>query len=251
MLVIRLFSEHKTLFMDIRNQIPQNQKTPAVPSQGAFSGGDAGPEGLQQGPQRPEEKKESKGTSFFVELVKIILLAFLIIIPIRTFIFQPFFVQGNSMEPSFSDGEYLIINELGYKKTVVAAGEKEFFSVEPFKDLNRGDPVVFRYPRNPRQFFIKRIVGLPGERIVIRGGNVRIYNDEHPEGFVLEEKSYLPNHIETKGDKEFQLGENDYIVLGDNRSHSSDSRTWGALPGEFIIGKVLLRAWPVDQFEIF
>ena len=201
--------------------------------------------------QDPKNKKENRGTSFFVELVKVILLAFLIIIPIRTFVFQPFFVQGSSMEPNFHNGEYLIINELGYKKTVVAAGEKEFFSVDSFKDLNRGNPVLFRYPRNPRQFFIKRIVGLPGERVVVRGGRVRIYNDEHPEGFVLDEKVYLPNYIETKGDKEFILSGKDYVVLGDNRSHSSDSRTWGILSGDFIVGKVLLRAWPMDEFEIF
>lgn len=201
-------------------------------------------------PRRPEEKS-SKGISFFTELVKIILLAFLIIIPIRTFIFQPFFVQGSSMEPNFHDGEYLIINELGYKRTVIAAADKEFFSVEPFKDLQRGDPIVFRYPRNPSQYFIKRIIGLPGERVSIKSGKVTIYNDENQSGFTLDESDYLPSHVDTKGDKDFTLGGDEYVVLGDNRSHSSDSRTWGVLPGDFIIGKVLLRAWPVDEFEIF
>lgn len=83
-------------------------------------------------PEGPE-KNSSKGISFFTELVKIILLAFLIIVPIRTFVFQPFFVQGSSMEPNFHNGEYLIINELGYKRTVIAAADKEFFSVEPFR----------------------------------------------------------------------------------------------------------------------
>ena len=156
-------------------------------------------------PEGPE-KNSSKGISFFTELVKIILLAFLIIVPIRTFVFQPFFVQGSSMEPNFHNGEYLIINELGYKRTVIAAADKEFFSVEPFRDLQRGDPIVFRYPRNPSQYFIKRIVGLPGERVLIRSGEVKIYNDENPEGFVLDEGDYLPNHIDTKGDKEFSLG---------------------------------------------
>jgi len=200
--------------------------------------------------QEPEKKKE-KGISFFAELVKIVFLALLIIVPIRTFIFQPFFVQGASMEPSFHDGEYLIINELGYKKTVVAAGEKEFFTVEPFKDLVRGDPVVFRYPRNPRQFFIKRIVGLPGETVHVKNGKVTIINENNPRGLVLDESEYLSSHVETMGSREFSLGENEYVVLGDNRSHSSDSRTWGPLAGDLIVGKVLLRAWPVSKLEIF
>ncbi|MEA1926452.1 MAG: signal peptidase I [Patescibacteria group bacterium] len=197
------------------------------------------------------KKKGKQGVSFFVELVKTLFLAFLIIIPIRTFVFQPFFVQGSSMKPNFHDGEYLIINELGYKKTVIAAGNKEFFSIVPFKNLKRGDPVVFRYPQNPRQFFIKRIVGLSGERVDIRNGKVTICNEEHPGGFVLNENEYIPNHVKTKGNEEFELGSNEYVVLGDNRSHSSDSRTWGTLSGDFIVGKVLLRAWPISEFELF
>jgi signal peptidase I len=208
------------------------------------------------GEKREHEKEKTnkdggKGISFFAELVKIVLLALLIIVPIRTFIFQPFFVQGASMEPNFHDGEYLIINELGYKKTVVAAGDKEFFTVDRFKDLQRGDPVVFRYPRNPKQFFIKRIVGLPGETVHIKNGSVTIINDEYPEGLELNEKEYLPSHVETTGKDEFVLGDNEYVVLGDNRSHSSDSRTWGALSGELIVGKVLLRAWPFSKFSFY
>jgi len=228
--------------MDIRK--PQNQESDKIFEEH---------ENVQE-PEQPTgrtEKSSGKGISFFTELIKIILLAFLIIIPIRTFIFQPFFVQGSSMEPNFHDGEYLIINELGYKKTVIAAAEKEFFSVDQFKDFQRGDPIVFRYPRNPSQYFIKRIIGLPGERVTIKNEKVTVYNDEHPEGLVLNESEYLPNHIDTKGDKEFSLGPDEYVVLGDNRTHSSDSRTWGVLPGDFIIGKVLLRAWPLDKFTVF
>lgn len=205
----------------------------------------------QPSQQREPKKKKERGISFFAELVKIIFLALLIIVPIRTFIFQPFFVQGASMEPNFHDGEYLIINELGYKKTVVAAGEKEFFTVESFKNLVRGDPVVFRYPRNPRQFFIKRIVGLPGETVHIKDGKVIIINEDNPRGLELDESEYLSSHVETMGNREFLLGENEYVVLGDNRSHSSDSRTWGTLAGDLVVGKVLLRAWPVSKFSFF
>lgn len=197
-------------------------------------------------------KKESGGTtSFFIELVKVVVIAFIIIIPIRTFVFQPFFVQGASMEPNFHNAEYLIINELGYKKTVVAAGEKEILAVKPFKDLQRGTSVVFRYPNDPSKFFIKRIVGLPGEKIVIKNNKVKIYNDEYPDGFILDESSYLPNHVKTNKGKEFNLRNDEYVVLGDNRTHSSDSRDWGILPADFIVGKVLLRAWPINKFELF
>ena len=192
---------------------------------------------------------------FFVDVVKIVLLALLIIVPIRVFIFQPFVVKGASMEPNFHNGEYLIVNEFGYKRTVVAVGDKEFFTVDSFKDLKRGDPVVFRYPANPKEYFIKRIIGLPEDKVSIKNGLVMIYNEENPEGLILDETDYLPTFIETdanKGnDSEFVLGDDEYFVLGDNRYHSSDSRTWGALPGAMIMGKVLLRALPLDKFKLF
>ncbi len=197
------------------------------------------------------DKKYEAKSSFVLEIIKIVLMAFLIIFPIRTFIFQPFFVKGSSMEPNFQDGEYLIVNELGYKKTVVAAGEKEIFTIDNFKELKRGTPIVFRYPRNPEEFFIKRIIGLPNEKIEIKNKKIKIYNDEHPEGFFLSETEYIPNNFETRGEDEFVLEDNQYVVLGDNRSHSSDSRSWGVLSGDYIVGKVMLRAWPLNKFKLY
>lgn len=165
---------------------------------------------------------------FFWETAKIIIIALVIIIPIRYFVIQPFFVKGESMIPNFNDGEYLIIDEISYR----------------FSDPNRGDVIVFRFPENPSQFFIKRIIGLPGEKIVIENGEVIITNKKNPTGFELEE-TYL---IETTpGSVEIKLDLNEYFVLGDNRDSSSDSRRWGPLAEHFIIGRAWLRAWPITR----
>ena len=197
------------------------------------------------------QKDDLTGRSFFWELVKTVVLAILIVAPIKIFIIQPFFVHGASMEPNFHDGDYLIVKELGYKTTVVEAGEKEFFTVKPYKNIKRGEVIVFRNPNNQKQFFIKRVIGLPGEKVVIAQGRVYIYNDEHPEGFLLDEKEYLPSKVFTSHPRTFQLKDNQYVVLGDNRGNSSDSRYWGILDGDLIIGKVSLRAWPLGSFKIF
>jgi len=192
--------------------------------------------------------------SYFIELIKVIVWALVIIIPVRTFLFQPFFVQGSSMEPNFHDGEYLIVNEWGYKRTTVSAKDNEIFTVDPSKEFERGDVVVFRYPKNPEEFFIKRIIGLPGERVKIENDQVIIFNENNPRGFVLDESAYLPSMTTETNCAEycdFNLSDQEYMVLGDNRLHSSDSRSWGTLPKEYVIGKVLLRAWPLDEFTLF
>lgn len=200
----------------------------------------------------PEGKSTAEsGLGLFVELFKVIFLALLIIIPVRTFLFQPFFVQGKSMEPNFYDGEYLIVNELGYKETSIGFDGKNLIEVKPFKDLKRGDVIVFKYPKNPQQYFIKRVIGLPGERVELKNGIVTVYNQENPNGLKVEESEYLPSFADTRGEVIFNLNEDEVWVLGDNRTASSDSRTWGAVPEENIIGKVLLRAWPVSKFELF
>lgn len=190
--------------------------------------------------------------SFLMEIVKVFILAFIIIVPIRIFLFQPFFVQGASMHPNFEDSEYLIINELGYKQTEVGLGGVEFFTVKPFKELERGDVIVFRYPKNPKQYFIKRVIGLPGEKIAIKNGQVIIYNKEHPGGLTLDENEYIPD-VRTNAERsiEMQLKDDEYFTLGDNRSASHDSRSWGPLNKDKVVGKVLLRIWPFGRAEIY
>jgi len=202
---------------------------------------------------QPSEEYGFKGVIW--ELVKMVFWVVVIIVPLRVFLIQPFFVQGASMEPNFEDKEYLIINELGYKTTEVGFtyGGKEVnvFTAKSFKELKRGDVVVFRYPKNPSIYYIKRIIGLPGEKIEIRDKRVKIYNSENPEGFVLDESSYLSASVETSGDQVIQLSGTEYFVLGDNRSYSSDSRSWGPVPENDVIGKVLLRAWPFGRAKVF
>ncbi len=172
---------------------------------------------------------------FFWELVKAFLIAVIVIVPIRYFLIQPFFVRGASMEPTFDDGEYLIVDQLSYR----------------FREPQRGEVIVFRYPNNPSQFFIKRIIGLPGETVRIEGGRVVIQNSRHPDGVVLDESSFLPEGERTGGDVRLSLGQQEYFVLGDNRAASSDSRSWGVLPSNDVIGRVWVRAFPVDRVTVF
>lgn len=198
-----------------------------------------------------EEKKDSPNDDYGFagvvwEIVKMIFWVVVIIVPIRVFLIQPFFVQGASMEPNFEDKQYLIVNELGYKTTELG----NLFTVKPFKELKRGDVVVFRYPKNPSVFYIKRIIGLPGERVQISEGVVKIYNSQNSDGFVLDEGSYLSPSVETSGEINITLGD-EYFVMGDNRQYSSDSRSWGAVPSRDVMGKVVLRAWPFTQVKVF
>lgn len=164
---------------------------------------------------------------FIWEISKVVIIALLIVMPIRYFIFQPFFVRGESMEPNFQNGDYLIVDEISYR----------------LRGPERGEVVVFKYPINPSQRFIKRIVGLPGETVEIKDGKVSVYN-QNGEPQTIDELSYLPESVQTIGNIVLQLANSEYFVLGDNRPASFDSRRWGVLPQENIIGRVFLRVWP-------
>lgn len=198
----------------------------------------------------PESEELSTG-QFFTEMVKVFLLAAVIIIPVRVFLFQPFFVEGASMEPNFHDGEYLIVDEFGYKHTETAVAGRNLFTVEPFFDLTRGEPVVFRSPRHEGQYLIKRVVGLPGETVEIRKSSVVIRDDSNPDGYTLDESGYLDPSAVTTDMKAVTLGDDEYLLLGDNRMNSLDSRIFGPVAKEAIIGRVLLRAWPVSRAAWF
>lgn len=174
--------------------------------------------------------KTSEVWAFIWETVKLVAISLAIIIPIRYYLVQPFFVKGASMENNFHDGDYLLIDEISYR----------------FENPSRGDVIVFRYPENPSQFFIKRIIGLPGETIEIKNNSVVIYNGEFTKGLTLEE-DYLSSGQRTDGTFLVKLEGNEYYVLGDNRLQSSDSRRWGTLDRKFITGRAFFRLWPLNN----
>lgn len=167
----------------------------------------------------------------FLELVQFAILAILIVVPIRMFVAQPFIVSGASMDDTFQNGQYLIVDQLTYH----------------FEDPARGDVVIFRYPKEPAKFFIKRVIGVPGDTVTIEGNAVFIENEANPDGVRLQEP-YITDMSDT-GNYSETLGEEEYFVMGDNRDFSSDSRVWGILPEDNIIGRAYLRLFPLSQAD--
>ena len=174
----------------------------------------------------------------FLEVVEVAVVAFGAVFLIRTFLVQPFLVSGASMSPNFSNGDYLLVDQLSYG----------------FRSPARGEVIVFRFPKDESTYFIKRIIGLPGEKVVIRNSKAIVFNSENPDGIVLDEK-YLPSNVLTtsrsQNPTEFNLGPEEYFVMGDNRSYSYDSRDWGVLKKNEIVGLARLRLWPPMGLTVF
>ncbi len=158
-------------------------------------------------------------------------IAVVAVLLVRSFVTQPFLVSGSSMEPTFNDGNYLLIDELSYE----------------FRDPERGEVVVFKYPSDPGSYFIKRIIGLPGETVIVRSGTVSVTNTQGTE--VLNESYALKN--DTTSNAERTLGAQEYFVMGDNRNFSFDSRSWGPVPAKNIVGVVRFRLWPLQSAKAF
>lgn len=192
------------------------------------------------------EEIKSKTQSFW-ELVRFALIALIVVFFIRSLIADPFIVSGASMIPTFENGDYLIIDELSYK----------------LSDPKRNDVVVFQYPGDPKnnpernfilrffdpgKYFIKRVIGLPNETIEIKGNDVTITNNEHEESFKLDQP-FVKNPA--NNDTYLELKSDEYFVLGDNRSGSSDSRAWGPVKREFFTGKAFLRLLPISKISIW
>ena len=175
----------------------------------------------------PAPKKENA----ILDIIRFSLIALIIVIPVRTFVAQPFIVSGASMENTFHTGEYLIVDQLSYE----------------IHNPKRGEVVVFRYPKDPSKFFIKRVIALPGETITIEGSTVRISNPQYPNGFILNEP-YIKS-MENGTELTEVLGDREYFVMGDNRDQSSDSRFWGVLQEERIVGRAFVRLFPPSQMD--
>lgn len=171
--------------------------------------------------------------SFFLEILQIAVLAVVIIFITRHFLVLPFIVKGASMEPNFYDNEYLIVDEVTFR----------------LREPERGEIVVFHPPtESEEQYYIKRVIGLPGETVIVADGKVTIENNEYPNGVVLDE-AYLDD-ITTLSDRT-TLGPNEYYLMGDNRDHSLDSRSFGAVPKANIVGRVWLRGLPLERAQTF
>ena len=190
----------------------------------------------------PRESWTRSLADFFLELIKVVAICASIIILVRWLLFQPFYVKGSSMEPNYHDGEYLIIYQLPYRFP-------DLFKT--FTEKERGRTIIFHPPNDPKEFYIKRLIGLPGERVKIEDGTVTIYNSENPEGFVLGEE-YLPKGVRTLpgNTSEVTLGVDKIFVLGDNRGASLDSRRIGSVSIQNVLGEPIIRGWPLNKIGI-
>lgn len=166
------------------------------------------------------------------DLFTLALLVILVVIPIRVFVISPFIVDGGSMHPTFENLDYLIVDEFLYD----------------FRTPARGDVIVFRYPDNPSIFYIKRIIGLPGEIVSVNHGAVTVTTAAGQDITLAE--PYIMNEDATYT-KSVSLNPGEYFVMGDNRPNSSDSRVWGPLPRQDIIGRVDLRLLPISHIGFF
>jgi signal peptidase I len=180
-----------------------------------------------------------------LEVFEIAVIAVGAVFIIRIFLVQPFLVSGTSMYPNFADGNYVLTDELTYR----------------IRPPERGEVVVFHDPQDYSTYFIKRLIGLPGERVAINNDTITIFNTQNPDGLVLNE-SYLPAGTPTSIDScdggsisgstcTYTLSSSTYLALGDNRTLSFDSRSWGPLPAANIVGLVRFRLWPVNEMQLF
>lgn len=175
-------------------------------------------------------EEDEKPASLLIWIVGIIVLVKLV----QAFLIQPFIVDGASMLPTYHNQEFLLVDKLSYRLSTP----------------NRGDIMIFKLYENTNnpyegKHLIKRVIGLPSERVAIKNGITTIYNKANPEGFTLEESYVL--YQETTKDADVTLDANHYFVMGDNRAQSYDSRDWGALDSSQIKGQVLFRVYPFKQ----
>lgn len=189
---------------------------------------------MQKDPSSDTVPDTSNDSASFRSLVLYTVVALGLALFIRFFIAAPYLVDGSSMDPTFHNGNYLVVDRVSYELGWPA----------------RGDVIVFDLPENPKKSLIKRVIGLPNETVILQGDAVTIENAEHPEGFTLDEPYLDPANMEGRNEMQITLGSDEYFVLGDNRDVSSDSRIWGTLPRENIVGRAFLRLYPFNVIDV-
>jgi signal peptidase I len=200
-------------------QVPTTEAAPIVTLEGPSP---AVPIALEE----TTGKSKPSTTAVLRETLETLLLALIIFFGVKEFVLQNFRVEGQSMEPNFHTGQYLIVDKIGYRLHTV----------------ERGDVIVFVPPKDASRDFIKRVIALPGERVEIRQGHVLINGKLLQEPYIKVSWNYTMAPI--------VVGEDEYFVLGDNRNNSSDSRMWGLLPKKNIVGKAWLSYWPPQQWGL-
>lgn len=169
--------------------------------------------------------------AFFLDIIEVVVFAIAIFLFIYLLVMQPHKIKGDSMQPNYPNGEYLLTDKISYR----------------FNEPSRGDVIVFEAPGTNGDEYIKRIIGLPGEAVKVEAGKVYI------NGKLLEEKYLSPNLYTSSGaylseGKEITVPQNNFIVFGDNRIASSDSRSWGLVSKDKIRGKAFFIYWPPQSF---
>lgn len=170
---------------------------------------------------------------FFFDILESIVVALAIFVVVYLFLFQPHQVKGASMEPNFHDGEYILTNKFQYH----------------FETPKRGDVIVFKSPQNPDIDYIKRVIGLPGDRVKLIDNHFYINGTKLEESYIAPEL-FTYNGQYLKDNMEVVIPQDYYFVAGDNRPRSSDSREWGPIERSSIIGKSQFRYWPFDRMGL-
>ncbi|MBI2048824.1 MAG: signal peptidase I [Parcubacteria group bacterium] len=178
-----------------------------------------------------EEQKKESFFSLIAEVVRFSIIALLFIVPIRVFIAQPYIVSGASMHPTFETGEYLIVDQFSYR----------------FKEPARGEVIIFRFPVDPSKYFIKRVIGLPGETVMSNGTTLSVLAVDGKT--IALEEPYIADKMSDVFEK--KLGSDEYFVMGDNRRASLDSRFFGAVERKYFVGRALVRLLPPTKIGVF
>jgi len=190
------------------------------------------PEAVPSIESQPTPPAKSKKSDVW-EFVRFAATVIVVVVGVRMFIAQPFVVSGTSMVPTFENKDYLIIDEISYR----------------FNKPERGDVIVFHPPVDSATYYVKRIIGVPGDTVSITQSVVSITNAEHPDGMTLTEPYITPDAEHSN--YSVTVPEGQYFTMGDNRPASFDSRKWGLLPEEKIIGRVFLRLYPFSEIGVF